>query len=162
MSIHLLWRTHQSIEFKRLFFILVPLGYEGEDLFKKKGNLVFIDNNVNNQTGTILLKAQVNNEDHTLWPGMMVSTNLILAIESEALVVPASAVQIDQQGSFVYCVEKNKAIVKRIEVSRQLKDLAVIAKGLNNQEVVITTIPPDLAEGDFVEVVTAKEKRVKP
>jgi len=138
----------------------IEVASEGESHFLKKGNLVFIDNIINNQTGTILLKAEVNNEDHALWPGMMVAVNLVLAIEREAIVVPASAVQIDQQGNFVYCVEENKVKVKRVEVSRQVKDLAVIAKGLNHQETVITTIPPDLVEGDFVDIITPKKSGI--
>jgi len=131
----------------------VEVRHEGEEKALKKGDLVFIDNMINNQTGTILLKAKVNNADNALWPGMMVAVNLILAIEPQAIVVPASAIQIDQQGSFVYCVEKNKVKVHRIDVSRQVQDWAVITKGLSGLETVITTIPPDLAEGDGVEIL---------
>jgi multidrug efflux system membrane fusion protein len=131
----------------------VEVGYEGEENFLKKGDLVFIDNMINSQTGTLLLKAKVNNVDNALWPGMMVAVNLILTTEPRAIVVPATAIQIDQQGNFVYCVEENKVKVHRVDVSRQVQDLAVIAKGLSGLETVITTIPPDLAEGDWVEVL---------
>lgn len=125
---------------------------------KKNGKLIFIDNNINQQTGTFLLKAEVDNSDHVLWPGMLVTVNLIVAIEEHAVVVPVEAIQIDQQGSFVYCVENNKSIAKHIEVSRQIDNLSVISKGLTGKEEVILTIPPNFKEGVQVQRIDAIKK----
>jgi len=118
----------------------------------EKGELIFIDNNINQQTATVLLKAKIHNPDYHLWPGMMVNTQLILAIESKSIVIPIGAVQIDQEGQFVYSVEKDKAKIKRIEVSRIIDGLAVISKGLIGTEQIITTISPSLAEGANVRI----------
>jgi multidrug efflux system membrane fusion protein len=57
-----------------------------------EGKVVFIDNTVNPQTGTVLLKARVPNRDQALWPGEFILAQLILKIEPDAVVVPASAV----------------------------------------------------------------------
>ncbi len=116
------------------------------------GKLVLIDNAINTQTGTVLLKGKINNSDNTLWPGMMVNVELVLTIEPGAIVIPGNAVQFDQTGNFVYCVEKGKARVKRIVVSRQMQGLAVIRTGLIGNEIIITTISPDLAEGSAVAI----------
>mgnify|MGYP001110325832 CR=1 FL=1 len=116
------------------------------------GELVLIDNVINAQTGTVLLKAKIDNSEDKLWPGMMVNAELVLTIEPHALVVPGNAIQFDQTGSSVYCIEQGKAIVKRVVVSRQIKGLAVIEQGLIGDEMVITTISPDLAEGSRVQL----------
>ena len=117
----------------------------------KNGKLVFIDNTINQQTGTFLLKAEINNPDLTLWPGMLVNVEVIVTMENNAIVIPVNAIQIDQQGSFVYTVENNKAIIKRIDVSRQIEHLAVISKGLLGGEEIIMAIPPNFTEGMHIQ-----------
>ncbi len=117
----------------------------------KHGKLVFIDNAINQQTGTFLLKAEIDNSDHAVWPGMLVTVDVIVTIDNNAIVIPVNAIQIDQQGSFVYVVENNKSIIKRIDVSRQIDNLAVIAKGLLGTEEVIITVPPNFTEGTIVQ-----------
>jgi multidrug efflux system membrane fusion protein len=116
------------------------------------GELVLIDNAINTQTGTVLLKGKIKNPDNKLWPGMMVNVELVLTIEPNAIVVPGNAIQFDQTGNFVYCVENGKARVKRVVVSRQIKGLAVITTGLTGDETVITTIAPDLVDGSVVAI----------
>jgi multidrug efflux system membrane fusion protein len=116
------------------------------------GELVLIDNSINPQTGTVLLKAKIPNTDGLLWPGMMVNAELVLRVEPDAVVIPAKAIQFDQSGSFVYGVEKEKAIIKRVVVSRQIKEWAVIQSGLMGKETVILSISPDLHEGSAIQV----------
>ena len=67
--------------------------------------LTLIDNQVDTTTGTILLKGVFPNESETLWPGEFVATTVRLFIEKNALVVPAQAVVMGQQGTYVYLVE---------------------------------------------------------
>lgn len=119
------------------------------------GRLVFIDNAVNAQTGTVLFKAELDNARGYLWPGLMVKVELILSVEPNAMVVPATAVQFDQQGSFVYRVEQGKAVVQRITINRRVGNLVVVQKGLAANESVITTISPDLNDGTAVRVETS-------
>lgn len=117
-----------------------------------EGKVVFIDNSVNPQTGTVLLKARVPNEKETLWPGEFVTARLILKTEPNAVVVPAIAVQPGQQGSFVYVVEDGVAKMRNVTVARQVERLAVIADGLKGGEPVITQIPYGLSPGKAVTV----------
>lgn len=118
-----------------------------------EGEVVFIDNTVNLETGTVLLKAAVPNKDETLWPGEFIVARLILKVEPNAVVVPEAAVQPGQEGSFVYVVEEAKARLQRVEVSRQVEGSAIIEKGLQGGEHVITELPYNLAPGKAVNVL---------
>ena len=135
----------------------VKVSIDDETKSIKHGKLIFIDNTINQQTGTFLLKAEINNSDHALWPGMLVNAEVIVSIDHHAIVVPVGAVQIDQIGSFVYSVENNKSIIKRIEVSRQIDNLVVISKGLLGTEEVIVTIPPNFTEGILIQRISKRD-----
>ncbi len=122
-----------------------------------EGNLVFIDNSVSTQTGTILLKARVANPDSHLWPGMMLQVTLILSVEPAAITIPASALQIDQQGHFVYCITQGNVSIRRVQLSRQIDNWAVIREGLEENEQVLLEVAPNLVEGTPVRIQTASE-----
>jgi multidrug efflux system membrane fusion protein len=70
------------------------------------GQLTFIDNKVDPETGTIQLKATFPNNERTLWPGEFVDVVMTLGIESDAIVIPAEAVQRGKHGSFVFVVDE--------------------------------------------------------
>src|SRR5258708_2774266 len=70
-----------------------------------EGALVFIDNTINTNTGTIMLKARLPNEREQLWPGQYVNVSMQLTVEPKAMVVPQTAIQTGQNGNFVYVVE---------------------------------------------------------
>jgi RND family efflux transporter MFP subunit len=118
-----------------------------------EGEVVFIDNTVNPETGTVLLKARVSNENEALWPGEFIAARLILKVEPNAVVVSAAAVRPGQNGSYVFVVEEARARLQPVKVSRQIEDLAVIEEGLEGGEAVITEMPYDLAPGKTVKVV---------
>lgn len=112
-----------------------------------EGALVFIDNTVNPQTGTIALKARVKNEKEELWPGQFVAARIVLRLEQDAIVLPEAAVQPGQDGSFVYVVKDGKAQSVSVTVDRQVGDLVVISKGLTGAEQIIREVPPTLTAG---------------
>ena len=87
---------------------------------------------------------------------MLVDIELTVTVENNAIVVPVNAIQIDQHGSFVYTVENNKATIKRIDVSRQIDNYAVISKGLLAAEEVVITIPPNFKEGSLIRRISKK------
>ena len=112
-----------------------------------EGTLVFMDNTVNPQTGTIVLKARVKNEKEELWPGQFIAARIILRIEKDAVVVPEGAVQPGQDGPFVYVVRDGKATMQEIQIARQLGEQMVISKGLSGGEQVIVDVPSTLTAG---------------
>ncbi len=117
-----------------------------------EGALVFIDNTVNPQTGTIVLKARVKNEKEELWPGQFVAARIVLRIEQEAVTLPERTVQPGQDGPFVYVVREGRAQVQNVEVDRQIGETVVITKGLKGGEVIIAEVPPTLTPGAQVTV----------
>lgn len=123
-----------------------------------EGSLVFIDNLVSQQTGTIVLKARVKNEKEQLWPGQFVAARIVLKVEEDALVLPESAIQPGQDTSFVFLAKDGKAQVQNVQVDRQIGEWVVISKGLKGGEPVIRDAPPTLAAGSAIVVAGADGK----
>lgn len=124
-----------------------------------EGKLVFIDNTVTPQTGTVLLKTRVANTRELIWPGQFVNVRIILTIEPEAVVVPEVAVQPGQEGSFVYLIdEESKVRVQPVKIARQLGNEIVIASGVKGGDQVITEIPQTLQPGATVRLAAADGK----
>ena len=123
------------------------------------GKLVFIDNTVTPQTGTVLLKTRVNNAAEAIWPGQFVNVRIVLTVEPEAIVVPEEAVQPGQEGSFVYSIDADSKVrVKPVKVARQIGTEVVVASGIRGGDQVITEIPQALQEGATVRVAGKGEK----
>ncbi|MBM3561401.1 MAG: efflux RND transporter periplasmic adaptor subunit, partial [Alphaproteobacteria bacterium] len=102
------------------------------------GQLAFIDNAVDAASGTINLKAAFPNADERLWPGQFANVAVTLRVEPDAIVVPTPAVQIGQNGPYVFTVgPENTAVLKQIAVARQLGAETVIASGLQPGETVV-------------------------
>jgi membrane fusion protein, multidrug efflux system len=106
----------------------------------RAGVLTFLDNSVQNGTGTVHLRATVSNQDHHFWPGQFVNVRLILATKAGAVLVPAQATQISQQGQFVYVVKSDgTAELRPVTVGQRQGDDVVVTKGLANGERVVVT-----------------------
>jgi multidrug efflux system membrane fusion protein len=103
------------------------------------GKLTFVDNAVDPQTGTITLKATFPNESSVLWPGEFVQVSMTVSERLNAIVVPAQAVQNGQRGQFVYVVTAGDGVELRpVTVAQQVDQQAIIAKGVNPGETVVT------------------------
>lgn len=118
-----------------------------------RGRLTFVDNTVNNATGTIQLKALFPNESKALWPGQFVNVVLTLSRQPDAIVVPSQAVQTGQDGPYVFVVKPDRTVEsRRIVVDRQQEGETVIGSGLAVGEQVVTDGHLRLAPGSTVEV----------
>ncbi len=105
----------------------------------QNGKLTFIDNAVDAQTGTITLKATFTNEGRVLWPGEFVNVAMTLSNRHNATVVPVQAVQNGQKGQYVYVVTEGNGIQMRpVTVIQQVDNQAVIGKGVNPGDTVVT------------------------
>ena len=106
----------------------------------RDGALSFLDNAVQDGAGIIKLRATLPNKDRHFWPGQFVFVRLVLQVQKDALLVPTSAVQVGQQGSFVYVVKPNSTAELRPVVLGQVQDdLVVIQKGVASGERIIAT-----------------------
>jgi multidrug efflux system membrane fusion protein len=95
------------------------------------GTLAFIDNQVDVATGTITLKAQFANDDTRLWPGQFVNITLTLGVQANAVVAPSAAIQIGQNGPYVFVVRSDSTVELRlVRVDRTINGKTVIAQGL--------------------------------
>jgi multidrug efflux system membrane fusion protein len=117
------------------------------------GVLTFVDNAIDQATGTIMLKATFDNRAGALWPGQFLNVRLMLTIEKGVVVVPSQAVQTGQAGQYVYVVKDDMtAEMRPVKVSRSHGEESIIAEGLKPGERVVTDGQLRLAPGARVEV----------
>jgi len=115
------------------------------------GALTFIDNTVDISSGVIQMKAQFPNTTGQLWPGEFVRVILKLGEEPNAIVVPNAAVVEGQKGKYVFVVKDDMTVEARtVTEDRVIGDLAVISKGLANDETVVTDGQINLAPGSKI------------
>lgn len=109
------------------------------DPTSETGYLTFVDNSIDNTTGTIKLKATFANADHRLWPGQFSTVSLRLSEEENAVVVPTQAVQTGQSGDYVFVINPDMSVESRpVKVARTLGEESVISKGVTPGETVVT------------------------
>jgi multidrug efflux system membrane fusion protein len=103
------------------------------------GRIAFIDNSVDQNTGTIRIKGTFPNEDGRLWPGQFVNVVVTLTTDPKAIVVPTVAVQAGQQGAYVFAVKPDQTVEMRpVTVARVRGAESVIAAGVTPGEIVVT------------------------
>jgi multidrug efflux system membrane fusion protein len=84
-----------------------------------RGRITFVDNAVDEESGTITIKGTFPNNDRRLWPGQYVNVAVTLTTDPEAIVVPSVAVQAGQQGSFVFVVNADQTVdLRPVTVAR--------------------------------------------
>jgi multidrug efflux system membrane fusion protein len=126
-----------------------------DDERPEEGILTFIDNAVDSATGTIQLKGTFSNsnKEKRLWPGQFVRVVLTLTTQSSAIIVPSQAIQNGQQGQYVFVVKPDFTVEARpVTVNRSLAGEAVIEKGLQPGEIVVTEGQLRLVPGAKVEI----------
>ncbi len=120
------------------------------------GRLALINNEVDQAAGTIRMKASFDNKDNALWPGLSVSTLLLVDTLKGVTVVPQDAVQHGPDGLFVYTVGgDNKVDIKPVKVSQQDKALAVVTAGLQPGDKVVTQGQSRLQKGTLIKPTNA-------
>ncbi len=122
-----------------------------------QGELAVIDNQIDQLTGTVRLKAQFENTDLSLWPGQFINVRLMLDTLKDAIVTPSPAVQRGPNGSFVYVLgEDGRAHMRSVTTGRQDESQVVITSGLTAGEVVIASGFSRLSDGSKVRVMNAE------
>jgi multidrug efflux system membrane fusion protein len=121
------------------------------------GTLTFINNEVDQNTGTILLKAIFQNDQNVLWPGEFANVNLRLTTRPNAIVVPAQAVETGQEGQYVFVVKPDMtAEVRHVSVGPTVENETIIEKGVQPGETVVTDGQLRLLPGAKVEFKNAE------
>ena len=118
-----------------------------------EGRLLTIDNQIDQTTGTIRLKAQFDNANLSLWPNQFVNIRLFLNVRKDARVIPAAAVQKGTQGSFVYVVKSDGTVdLRSVQVDFTEGNNAIIRQGLQPGESVVVDGQDKLQQGSKVSV----------
>lgn len=101
------------------------------------GAVTMVENTVDVATGTAMIRATMPNEDGLLWPGTLVNARLKVRDEN-GITVPSSAVQVSQQGNYVFTIKDSVAKVQAVKVARVVGSETVIESGLEGGETVVT------------------------
>lgn len=118
-----------------------------------QGVLQLIDNQVDQSTGAVRLKAQFANDDQSLWPGEFVNAHLELGVERNAVVIPSVAVQTGPQGQFVYVVRDDDTVEMRpVVVAQTEQSQSALRSGVRRGERVVVAGQLNLAPGVKVRV----------
>lgn len=121
----------------------------------REGELTFLDNSVQEGTGTVKLRATVANKDRRFWPGRFVQIRLVLSTRKDAVLIPAEAPQMSAKGQFVYVVKADStAELRPVTVGQRQGDLVVIDKGLKAGERVVTNGQLGVTPGGQVKILT--------
>ena len=141
-----------------------PLSAEATDSDSKnvldRGTLQVVNNQVDQATGTVQLKAEFPNADLQLWPGQFVNVRLLIDTLRGVVVVPTAAVQRGPNGTFVYALKPDSTVsVRLVGLGQQDETRAVIAKGLEATERVVTSGFAQLADGRKVTIGGAGGER---
>jgi membrane fusion protein, multidrug efflux system len=130
---------------------LDALGQNGKPI--DKGKVMVIDNQVDQTTGTVKLKAEFPNENLQLWPGQFVNVRLLIETLNRIVVVPTAAIQRGPNGTFVYVVRTEDTVtVRQVKVKQQNDQEAAVEEGLSSGEIVVTSGFGRLREGEHVVV----------
>ena len=128
---------------------LDALGQNGKPI--DKGKLLVIDNQVDQTTGTVKLKAEFPNDNLQLWPGQFVNVRLLIETLNHIVVAPTAAIQRGPTGTFVYVVRADNTVtVRQVKVKQQNDQEAAVEEGLNTGEIVVTSGFGRLREGEHV------------
>jgi multidrug efflux system membrane fusion protein len=104
----------------------------------RAGRIEFLDNTVQNGSGTVNLRATISNTDRHFWPGQFVDVKLVLTTEKAAVLVPSQAAQISQQGTFVYVVKADDtAELRPVKLGQRQGEQVVVMEGLAANERVV-------------------------
>ena len=148
-------------------FNISPLNVEAQrsdnDAVIDRGVLRVVDNQVDQTTGTVKLKAEFPNANLQLWPGQFVNIRLLVDTLKQVVVIPTGAVQRGPNGTFVYVVKDDDSVsVRPITVQKQDETQTVVSKGLEAPERVVTTGFVRLTDGTKVAIGSGEAPAAQP
>ena len=110
--------------------LTVDVTVPGGDKPLAAGRIAFLDNAVDQTTGTIKVRAVFDNSDAALWPGQFYTVRVKLYDQENAILIPSRALQTGPNGQFVYLVKPDMTVeIRKVVVDRSEGDIAVLAEG---------------------------------
>jgi membrane fusion protein, multidrug efflux system len=131
---------------------VVALDQDGKNQVAE-GKLLLINNQIDQTTSTIQLKAEFPNEDQRLWPGEFVRVRLLITTRKNVVTIPALALQRGPEGFYVWVVKPDETVEQRpIEAFQADEDIVIATKGLNAGETVVLEGQSRLDAGTHVAI----------
>jgi multidrug efflux system membrane fusion protein len=135
---------------------VLPQGDKGTPI---EGEVAFFENAIDTTSGTINVRGNFSNDEQRLWPGEFVNVSVQVRTDANALVVPPAAVQVGQNGSYVFVIkDDNTAETRPVTVDRTVAGQVVISKGLSAGEKVAIDGLLRLTDGARVQIVADAKK----
>src|SRR5262245_40270478 len=129
----------------------------------REGKLTFLDNSVQDGTGTVKLRATITNDDRRFWPGRFANIRLILGMQQNAVLISAEAPQMSAKGTFVYVIKPDStAELRPVTMGQRQGDLVVVNKGINSGERVVTTGQLGVTPGGKVRIAEPTKVENRP
>jgi len=121
-----------------------------------EGTLMLVDNQIDQSTGTIKLKASFDNVRNTLWPGQYVNARVLVRTDRNAMTIPDAAVQLGPDGPFTYVVTNDSTVeVRPLILGEQSDGMTIVTRGLAFNEHVVTGNQYRLQPGAHVHTTAA-------
>jgi multidrug efflux system membrane fusion protein len=131
-----------------------------EEIAPAAGRITFVDNQVDQTTGTIRIKATFPNVHRRLWPGQFVNVRVRLTSDPRAIVVPSTAVQAGPDGQYVYVVKDDKTVEMRpVDVARTAGTETILKQGVKPGETVVIDGQLRLVPGSHITIKGGKPEK---
>jgi membrane fusion protein, multidrug efflux system len=129
----------------------------------REGKLTFLDNSVQDGTGTVKLRATLANADRYFWPGRFAKVRLILSTQRDAVLVPAEAPQQSAKGFFVYVIKADSsAELRPVKLGQRQGDLVIIQDGVKAGERVVVKGQLGVTPGGKVQISQTSDSSTPP
>lgn len=125
------------------------------------GQVETLDNQIDTNTGTILVKAKFANDQNMLFPNQFINIKLKLSTLTDQLIIPTDSVQYGNKGTFVYVVENNKVHLRYIKLAQSDAQRTVVAGGLKADEKVVLEGTDRLKEDSLVEIINSQNNNTE-
>jgi multidrug efflux system membrane fusion protein len=139
---------------------VAALSRDGKTEFDS-GSVALIDNQIDQTTGTIRLRANFDNPRNTLWPGEFVNARVQVATRENALTIPSAAVERGANGLYTYVVKPDDTVeVRPLSIDIDNGSIAVVEAGLTDGDRVVTAGQYRLDKGVHVRIREATKDKV--
>jgi len=134
----------------------------GDDATPSVGRISFVDNTVDQTTGSIKIKGTFPNTNRRIWPGQFVNVVVKLATQQSAIVVPSAAVQTGPQGQYVFLVKPDKTVAMQpVAVARTAGSETVVRSGVSAGDTVVTDGQLRLVPGSRISIKSPTAPKVQ-
>ncbi len=124
---------------------------------RREGAFDFLDSGVQQNSGTVRIRAVLENKDRLFWPGQFVNVRLLLDTLKDAMLIPNEALQVGQTGPFVFVVKGDSTVeLRKVQPGQRQGEAVVVQEGLKPGETVVVTGQIALAPGTRVQIVSGK------